>query len=284
MADRLPPRLREVREEDASPEVRALYDDIRRATGTPGVNLILRHLALEPAVLDWCWRTIGPAYRDGRIAAAAARMHDGLSVPRHPPVWQAAGADEAEAIRAVLAFYDRGNSSNLIGLTTLLRVARSPAGAARAAAASAEPPTGSDRVPAPAPVPSLPRQDAIPPEIMALITDLADRQGTAEFGVLPSLWLHLSLWPRAMRRAHETIVPILASPEWPRSVEALLATAGALADELAETLEAPSPAPPDGMLQGYLDTVDRFVRTPIPQMVLVGRILSGGEDPARPRA
>lgn len=272
MAERLP----EVREEDASPEVAALYDDIRRATGTPQVNLIFRHLALEPAMLDWCWRTVAPVYRDGRIAAAVARLQPGIAVPRHPPVWHSADVSDAAAIRAVLAYYDRGNSSNLIGLTTLLRGARGAAGRAAAPADTPQCRPAADAA-MPAAVPPLPRQDAIPPDLMALVTDLAERQGTAAFGVLPSLWLHLTLWPGAVRQAHATVVPILDSPGWRASLQTLMASAGALADELARDLDVPSPAPADEVLRGYLRTVDRFVGTAIPQMVLVGRLLSGGD-------
>ena len=278
MAERLP----EIREEDASPDIAALYGDIRRATGTPQVNLIFRHLALEPSVLDWCWRTIAPVYRDGRVAAAVSRLHAGIAMPRHPPVWETVDEGDAAAIRAVLAYYDRGNSSNLLGLTTLLRVARNATGSSGAAAAPAQLPTrpAAEAIPAAA-VPPLPRQDAVPPDLMALVTELAERQGTAAFGVLPSLWLHLTLWPEVMRQAHAAVVPILDTPEWRDSLEALMASAGALADELAGGLDIPSPAPPDEVLRGYLRTVGRFVGTAIPQMVLVGRLLSGG-GPAQP--
>ena len=53
----------EIRETDASPHVAALYADIKAATGTPQVNLIFRHLATFPGVLDWAWAVLGPAYR-----------------------------------------------------------------------------------------------------------------------------------------------------------------------------------------------------------------------------
>lgn len=270
-------RLPEVRPEDASPRVRALYQDIARATGIPQVNLIFRHLALEPDVLEWCWGAVAPAYRDGRLSTAAARLQAGITVPRHPPVWEAVGGDEAAGVRAVLSFYNRGNSTNLIGLRTLLRLAEGAGRGSGGVATVRAPAEPAPARPSTAEVPPLPRPEAVPPEAMALVADLSERQGTAAFGVQPSMWLHLTLWPAAMRRGHETVRPLLDAPEWPAMVNRLVADADALAGELAAGLETPAASrPEDEVLHGYLRTVRQFVDLPIPQMVLIGRMLAGG--------
>lgn len=270
-------RIAELREENAPPGIRAIYNDIREATGVPQVNLIFRHLALDEAVLEWAWRTIAPLYRDGRVAAAAARL--GADLPlRSPPVWEAAPEAEAPAIRAVLATYDRGNSWNLIGLSALLRVAGRGAAppAVRQRAAPTAPAADAGTLP---PVRPLPRPGEIPPELMALVEDLAARQGTAAFGVLPSLYLHLTHWPECVRQAHAIVQPLLGTPEWPSALERLLADADTLASELAGTIAAAGDRPAENVLAGYLETVRRFVGTVIPQMVLVGRVLAGGGAP-----
>lgn len=279
--------LPELREDDAPPAVRAVYAEIRQATGTPQVNLIWRHLALDPAVLGWAWRTIAPAYRDGRIAAAAGRLRERLSVPHRPPVWEGLADADATSVRAVLAFYDRGNTANLIGLTTLLHLAGAEAPEATAGLPAPQVTArseGGSAAAAPeaaaAPVPRLPRREAVPPELMSLVTDLAERQGTAAFGVLPSLWLHLTLWPAAIRRAHATVGPLLDTPEWRTALRRLLAEAEVLA---AGTASGLAPLPPPDDAAGRLHTVRRFVGTAIPQMVLAGRILSGaGRSPDWP--
>lgn len=277
-------RLPEVRPEDASPGVLAIYGDIARSTGIPQVNLIFRHLALDPAVLEWCWSAIAPLYQGGRIASAVARLNAGLSVPRETPVWETAGGEDAEAIRGLLAVYDRGNSWNLLGLGTLLHIAdgaardqtQHSAKAARDGAGQNMPDdrSGPSSLSLPE-VPPLPRPGAVPPDLLALVADLSERQGTAELGVQPSLWLHLTLWPAALRRAHQIARPLLDSPEWPGLVEALRSKAEAISAELAARAEPPS-SPPPAAIGGYLQTVRHFVDLPIPQMVLFGRVLAGG--------
>lgn len=271
------PRIAEVRPTDASLAVRAIYDDIARATGIPQVNLIYRHLALEPAVLDWCWRAVGPLYRDGRVAAAAARLTATLPGPAAAPVWQGLEAEEVAGIRAVLAFYERGNGSNLIGLNVLLRMAAAE-GAGSGSSPRSAVQAAEDRAPAtPAaalPVPPLPSPETLSPDILALVTETAERQGTAGFGVLPSLYLHLALWPQAIRRAHAAVLPVVGTEAWDRALDGLIADAGALADGLARGAEAPPGRPPAEVLDGYLATVRRFAGTAIPQMLLVGRLLS----------
>ncbi|SIO40405.1 hypothetical protein SAMN05443247_04908 [Bradyrhizobium erythrophlei] len=46
------PVLPEIRQEDASAAVARIYSDIKRASGTPLVNLIYRHLATIPGGLE----------------------------------------------------------------------------------------------------------------------------------------------------------------------------------------------------------------------------------------
>jgi hypothetical protein len=52
------PVLPEIRQEDASAAVARIYSDIKRASGTPLVNLIYRHLATIPSGLEWVWGCI----------------------------------------------------------------------------------------------------------------------------------------------------------------------------------------------------------------------------------
>lgn len=266
----------ELREEEAPPGVRAIYAEIRQGTGIQQVNLIFRHLGLDEAVLRWAWGTIAPLYNDGRVAVAASRLQADLPV-RHPPLWEAVPDAEATAVRAVLATYDRGNSMNLIGLKALLRVA----------AGGALPPDSHKTAPiAPVPelsalpaVPPLPRPGEIPPDLLKLVEDLAAQQGTATFGVLPSLYLHLTPWPDCIRRTHAIVRPLLGTPEWTSALDRLLVDADALAAELAGTVDAAAPRPAEGVLASYLETVEHFVGTAIPQMVLLGRVLAGGTAP-----
>ena len=287
--------LDEVREDEAPAGTRAIYAQIKRATGIPQVNLIFRHLARDPAMLAWAWETVAPLYRSGAIAAAADRLEPVLAAPSAPPLWQALEdrrPDEAARLQAVLAFYDRGNRWNLLGLTALLRAGERPArsGVQSTAIPAAAPQAATKAGPggsAPQPggrVPPLPRRQAVGPELMALVDDLAARHGSAAVGVVPSLYLHLTHWPEAVRAAHERVAPILGTTEWRRRVDALTAAARGLAEEMARELGTAVPAPAEHVRTRYLGTVRDFVEGTIPQMVLVGRILSGGAAPDRKSA
>ena len=116
-----------VTEAEATGEIAALYADIRASLGVPVVNLIWRHLATFPGALAWAWNAVRPVYVVGSAAALAAAFRRDLQLPSLPAVppdaLRAAGIDPAAeaAISAVLASYDRSNSTNLIALSALLR-------------------------------------------------------------------------------------------------------------------------------------------------------------------
>jgi hypothetical protein len=59
-------QLPEIREEDAPPEIVALYDDIRETIGVPHLALIYRHLAALPGALPYGHRQVGAS----RLATA----------------------------------------------------------------------------------------------------------------------------------------------------------------------------------------------------------------------
>src|SRR5919107_6363699 len=78
--------LPEIAERDAPPEIAAIYDEMRRFTRLPLVNLIYRHLATVPGALPWAWGLLRPAFADGSLDAAAGRIHAAVSLPQVEPV------------------------------------------------------------------------------------------------------------------------------------------------------------------------------------------------------
>ncbi len=80
--------LPEVAERDAPPKIAAIYDEMRRFTRLPLVNLIYRHLATIPGALPWAWGLLRPAFADGSLEAAAGRVQagdgelSGVNLPR----------------------------------------------------------------------------------------------------------------------------------------------------------------------------------------------------------
>lgn len=279
-----PSPLAEVREADASAEIRAIYADIKAATGIPQVNLIFRHLACDPIMLAWAWDIIGPLYRKGYISAATGKLDDALQGPACTPVWDGLPAEDARAVQDVLAFYNRGNPSNMIGLTTLLTAAEMTLPRRPHTAEDGSPqPVANSEQPAQTPlrpVPPLPQRDDMATETRALIEDLAALQGGAGMGVIPSLYLHLSPWHSVIAKIYPKIRPLIQDAAWPDRLGHLQNEVQKLAADLSGALDVAAPDPPAEMKQGYLDTVRGFATATIPEMVLIGRLLSGRGIPA----
>lgn len=271
-------RLSEIRESEAPEAITALYDDIKTATGIPQVNLIWRHLATRPEMLAWAWDTVRPVYLDGRLDAAVSELDISLDGWDTQPIWTNLDAADSAVLQEVLAFYNRGNAANLVGLTTLVRAAgatlppRPPGESAPQRSESLQ----SESLAREVEIPPLPKPDAIAPQVLELVQDLAGRQGGASLGVTPSLYLHLTLWPDAMTAAHDRIKPLLATPEWQRRFDRVVASAGAAGDRLAATLDSAVTAPPEAVRAPFIRTIERFVTATIPEMVLIGRLLAGG--------
>ncbi len=283
--------LAEVRENEASDEVRAIYQSIKEATGIPQVNLIFRHLALEPEVLIWAWDVVGPLYRSGLISKAVTELRPGLdgvcaiAPTAAKPVWEHLPENQADACRqleAVLAFYNRGNPANLIGLTTLVRAVAHdiPLGAEGrgagddGAARAPDLDTGSGSIPAVS-IPPLPARDSLSIDARQTVEALAQNQGGAALGVTPSLYLHIATWPAAIAHAQRVVPPVISAPEWPRRIDHLLDQARDWADGHAGALRLTRPAPPEARLQPFVKTVAHFIEKTIPEMVIIGQILAG---------
>jgi hypothetical protein len=118
--------LPEVAETDAEGSVAEIYEDIRRALGLPVVNLVYRHLAVEPAKLAVVWQALRPNLTSRAADAAARRLVDDALPPAVTPLSAAVLADagldagRARLARATLDAYARANSRNLLGMHALL--------------------------------------------------------------------------------------------------------------------------------------------------------------------
>ena len=65
--------LPEIREADASPDVAAVYAALNEGIGIAQVNLIWRHAAALPGVLDWLWAQAAPALASGACTGCSPR-------------------------------------------------------------------------------------------------------------------------------------------------------------------------------------------------------------------
>jgi hypothetical protein len=118
--------LTEVSERAATGRVERIYADIRATLGTSFVNLVYRHLATEPVLLDWAWHAIRPHLVTAALHDQAARLRqhvarEAADWPRLPRSAAAAKPPEAAAdIARLIGMYNSANSLNLMALTHLL--------------------------------------------------------------------------------------------------------------------------------------------------------------------
>ena len=60
--------LKPIEYAEASPAVRAVFDDIRRTRGVPDVNNFWKHLAHDPAGLKRTWESVKKVMAPGALA------------------------------------------------------------------------------------------------------------------------------------------------------------------------------------------------------------------------
>ncbi len=110
---------------NAPPEIATIYADIRLTSGLSLVNLIWRHFAALPGVLDWAWDAARPLVASEQMVAARQRVMANIALPTLNPLtidaWRAMGLSDADLndFRDLIANDVRGNCTNLIALTAL---------------------------------------------------------------------------------------------------------------------------------------------------------------------
>ena len=89
---------------DASPEVRAVYDDIKKTRGVPDVNNFWKYLARDPATLKRTWESLkqimGPGALDPLVkemiyVAVSVTNGCGYCIASHTAAARKAGMTEA---------------------------------------------------------------------------------------------------------------------------------------------------------------------------------------------
>ena len=252
--------LAEIREAEAPPAIAAIYAALNEGIGIGQVNLIWRHAAALPGVLDWLWAQAAPALASGAAAAARDGIAEAITLPM--PATLPKPQDHA-AIAALVEIYNRGNLTNLALLSAiLLRAQGMPPGARLALA-----PRGA-MLPVP---PPLPRLASLPPAQQAQIRALTAAHGLSDAAVVPSLYLHLALWPEFLALLPDLLAPLHADGGLARARDAAVIATRHAAPELIAALGA-APAPP-AALPEFLTRLEVFVREVIPGMVPVGLFL-----------
>jgi hypothetical protein len=248
---------------NAPPEIAAIYADIRAVSGLSMVNLIWRHFAALPDILEWAWKGVRPIVGSHELVAARQRLIDAIALPTLAPVplqvWQAAGMSgvELNTIRDMMADYVRGNSTNIIVLTALrLRLE----GADHTAPVLSAAPTPATVVPST----PLPRIETLDPNLAGAVRTLAQRHEGAQGGIIPSLYLELARWP-ALTDTFPHWLEALYEPSAMRTARE--STCRAAEREALSLLPALDPAPAN--VAEMRPALERFTRLIIPDLTPV---------------
>jgi hypothetical protein len=270
------PAIPEVSEAAADAATRAIYEDIKRVTGVPLVNLVYRHLATLPGALAWAWRTVRDGYAAGEVAARAAALRasvdQGDVTPLSGAGFRLLGLDKRaiDDIGAVVETYNVGNSLNLVALTALRLVVegrarkRSGAGVIEVVA----PPVVLRRRRALLPLPALAALTPSALEQVLWLNRLGETRAPRE---IASLYRHLAHWPAYLALIGGLLLPLDASGKLAAIRDRARREAERLAAPLAARLARAAPGPPPPSL---LPVLARFTTTVIPKMLGIGALLA----------
>jgi len=271
----------ELRERDATGEIAAIYDEIRRLWAVPYVSSLQRHLATRPGWLEWTWAALRPAFANGGAQVAAWRAAEGLTVPRLASisrhalrVWGVDANGEA-AIRAACASFVRVSPVNLVRsglLRRLLRGDRPPGAATDTRGWTPPPPLG--------PLPVLVDPAALPPAQQAVLVSLGTVVGQQPF--VPGLYRMLASWPAFLAHVATVLRPHLQDAATRAACRRLLDAVNAEIPAVFAALPispATPPMPSAGEFADVLAALGTYRKTS-PEMVVFGRMI-GDALPAR---
>ncbi|MBV7484752.1 hypothetical protein [Bordetella sp. BOR01] len=280
-----------IAEADATGELAALYDDIRKTLDVPFVNLVWRHLATIAGALPWTWATVRPLYALPAFDQAAdtlARVPvlDAEIEPCLPEALQLVGVGTAEcqAVGAMLADYGHANARALLALLAAGARLAGPGGRA-----APLPPALGGLAPARARVPGaalpLPGLDTLSPAMRCVIETLNGYGRIADTAIVGSLYRHLAHWPGFLALA----CTMLARPQRDGVLAAQVRRTLADAQAVARHLPAIGPATlAPAARTAAVAAIDAFTGQAISRMVVMGAAMQrllppGGAAPARRR-
>src|SRR3954451_19054024 len=91
-----------LREDEATGATASVFADLRATLGVSFVNLIWRHLATMPEMLEWTWALVKPLHASDALLEASETLRAAVSVPdgiRQPAcVFDAVGVTAADRV------------------------------------------------------------------------------------------------------------------------------------------------------------------------------------------
>jgi hypothetical protein len=268
--------LPELQEQDAPPDIRAIYEEIRRLTGVPMVALIWRHLATLPGVLPDAWSSVAPVLRSGLLQETAWQISADARIPQLTPLTGTAltrlGVDTAArgAIASVLEAYNRANPVNMLCVYALFARLMRPDGQALAPDVvlwEAPPPVG--------PLPPMFAPAEMEPRLRGKLESLASPEAATGAPVIPSLYRHLVPWPGYIDWLETAVRPCLDDGAIGQAVTSIRTSMAREAEELVVHV------PPALALQAHPAAKTALTRfsSLIPEMIVIGRLLHEAMPP-----
>lgn len=272
--------LAELSERDATGQIAAIYDEIKRFSAVPYVSSMQRHLATRAGWLEWVWAALRPAFASGRAQTAAWRAAEGVTVPQLPPIARDAlrvwgvDADAETRARAACASFIRVAPVNLVlsGLLRRLLHGERPPGPGDTSTGWAPPP----------PLPALPPMAdlaKLPPAERAVLASLGTTVGAEAF--VPGLYRMLAGWPAFLAHLATVLRPHLDDPA---TAAACVRVRDAIEAEIPGVFAAlpalPSqPAmPPAAEFPAVLAALDTYRKTS-PELVVFGLMIRNALPP-----
>ncbi len=263
--------LSELAEEQATGDIRQIYEEIRTTTGVPYVSSLQRHLATRDNWLQWGWSIVGPGFRSGEIPRAVWYVADQLDVPTLPRVTTDAlrslGVDEEgeRAIHNVLDSFIRVSPTNLGFSGITRRILLDDTTAERVDFKAPDP----EHAPL-LPLPALVDVETLNQHELGVLMQMATVVDGEDF--VPGLYRMLAHWPAWFAHAVTTLTPARSAAD--SACQLLASRIDALVPSLMHDLDVPAPPLTGGNdeLRRVVDAIDRYRETS-PQMVVYCRML-----------
>ncbi len=257
----------EVAEANATGMVAEIYQDIRSVMGVSVVNLVYRHLAVCPPVLEAVWTSVRPRFADPSVIMRIGRTVRARPLGLSP--WRAStkallGVDEAweRGLRDTVALYNYANALNLTMVEWALESGSADAPGEDVAQA---PPMVLD----PGKLMLLPmrRLDGLDPTMLDIMDEIATTLGPdREVTVVPSLFRHFVDRPAYLAAAWAVIRVLVVGDRFEAERIRLRRAAGTILSDVPSLRLGPSD-------RDFLREISGF-RYLVPSMLFVGGALA----------
>ena len=267
-----------IREEDATGDVAAIYQDLRATLGIPIVNLIWRHLATIPGGLAWVWTLVKPLYVSGevdRLSDAGAAL---VSFPTLAPlpdfVWDgvAINRNDRRVIARLIESYNHGNGVNFLALLVAVSALRDGVPASQGSGHVAHGKSADH--PSAEAAPRLPGLSELSPPILALVRKLDEFGRLGSSDAVASLYRHLAHWPAFLAIAYTALEPLHRNGELANAQQRVIAFGRQESTVLLNYIGPDLPPLAPDSRKAVLNALDEFTRLMIGRMIVIGKALS----------